>query len=424
MSLGPKQLLSLSTSSGKVNIWEGSIRSGKTIASLLRWITYLAAGPTMGELVMVGRTRDAVWRNCILPLMEPAITGKFSKHIIGNFGAPTVSVFGRRIHVMGASDVKAEFVLRGMTVAGAYADEITTLPEGFFVQLLGRMSVPGAKLFGTTNPDGPRHWFKKKYLDKARKGLLENWKIYHFVMDDNPGLTESYKKQKAQEFTGLWYKRFILGLWVQAEGAVYDSWDEQSAVVPYEQLPPMQAILGVGCDYGTTNPSRGISLGLGVDPADGISRLYLLDEWTPPKGTDAELSLGLRTWLANSLPAEASPWVMIDPAAASFRLQVFQDGLTRSMAASNAVLPGIQLVHSLMAADRLRVSGRCQTFLEEVPGYVWDPDQTKKGKDSVVKENDHTLDAARYVIYSTRNTWRDAIPLELALKEDEDGMAA
>ncbi|MDN5669967.1 MAG: hypothetical protein L0G87_16400 [Renibacterium salmoninarum] len=127
--ISAKQLHFLRNSSQRVNILEGSIRSGKTIISLLRWIIYVSRAPLGGELVMIGRTRDAVWRNCVGPLQNVALFGTASLQVIGNYGAPTVRIMGRVVHILGASDAKAEKVIRGMTVAGAYVDEVTVIPE-------------------------------------------------------------------------------------------------------------------------------------------------------------------------------------------------------------------------------------------------------------------------------------------------------
>lgn len=172
---------------------------------------------------MVGRTRDAIGRNVMGPLQDPALFGPMADLLKYTSGAPAATVLGRRVHVIGASDAKAEKTIRGMTVAGAYCDEITVLPEDFFTQLLGRMSVDGAKLFGTTNPDSPSHWLKVKFLDKLHQ--LPHWRYWKFTMDDNPALSEEYKARKKLEFTGLWFRRFVEGAWVAAEGAVYPMWD-------------------------------------------------------------------------------------------------------------------------------------------------------------------------------------------------------
>lgn len=405
MRLSDKQFGSIREATAQVNLWHGAIRSGKTIGSLIRWLLFVAAAPSGGALVIVGRTRDSAWRNVIAPLQDSDLMGPAAAHVVGNYGAPTVSILGRMVYIMGASDVKAELVLRGLTVAGAYVDEVTTLPEGFFTQLLGRMSVRGAKLFGTTNPDNPAHWLKVKFLD--RLGDLPHWRVWHFVMDDNPSLSAEYIAQKRAEFTGLWYRRFILGEWVAADGAIYDMWDEGRHVVPTADMPRMDRLLGVGVDYGTTNATAGLLLGVATTDRP---RLYLLDEWRYEPSTaryrltDAQLSAGLREWIDGQ--QQRVEWVFIDPAAASLKVQMHADGIRGVTNADNDVSYGIRTMASLLASGDLLVSAGCRGFLAEVSGYSWDPKATEKGEDRPLKTADHSLDAARYVIATTESVWR------------------
>ena len=405
MRLSDKQFGSIREATAQVNLWHGAIRSGKTIGSLIRWLLFVAAAPSGGALVIVGRTRDSAWRNVIAPLQDSDLMGPAAAHVVGNYGAPTVSILGRMVYIMGASDVKAELVLRGLTVAGAYVDEVTTLPEGFFTQLLGRMSVRGAKLFGTTNPDNPAHWLKVKFLD--RLGDLPHWRVWHFVMDDNPSLSAEYIAQKRAEFTGLWYRRFILGEWVAADGAIYDMWDEGRHVVPTADMPRMDRLLGVGVDYGTTNATAGLLLGVATTDRP---RLYLLDEWRYEPSTaryrltDAQLSAGLREWIDGQ--QQRVEWVFIDPAAASLKVQMHADGIRGVTNADNDVSYGIRTMASLLASGDLLVSAGCRGFLAEVSGYSWDPKATEKGEDKPLKTADHSLDAARYVIATTESVWR------------------
>lgn len=400
VGLSPKQLTFMRESSARVNILEGSIRSGKTVVSLLRWMMFVAAAPAGGELVMVGRTRDAVFRNVIKPMQEWALFGEVSRLVAYTNGAPTATILGRTVHVMGASDAKAEKVLRGMTVAGAYVDEVTVIPEEFFTQLIGRMSVRGAQLFGTTNPDGPAHWLKRKFLD--RMATLPNWRSWHFTLDDNPGISAARKLDYHTEFTGLWYRRFIKGEWVAAEGAVYAGWDPDTMVLPHEKLPPLRRLLALGLDHGMTNPSAGILLGLGMD-----FKLYAVDEWyldgaTLQGGlTVAAQSEHLREWLGDRHPE----FVVVDPAAAAFRLQLFSDGLARTQSADNDVAYGIPKVASLLGTGGLRISDRCTNLIREIPGYVWDPKWTTKGEDKPIKVADHVLDALRYSVVTTEQLW-------------------
>lgn len=411
--LSPKQVFAVARSDGAVNLWDGAIRSGKTVSSLLRWLIFVASAPRGGELVVVGRTRESIARNVFGPLSDPSLFGPLVEFVSYTVGAPTGQILGRTVHVVGASDAKAEKTIRGMTVAGAYVDEVTVVPEEFFTQLLGRMSVDGAQLFGTTNPDSPAHWLKAKFLDKIPSGELPHWRYFRFRMEDNPKLSPEYIADRKAEYTGLWYRRFIEGEWVAAEGAVFPMWDPSRHVVAWDDLPRMDRLLAVGVDYGTTNATAAVVLGLGFD-----RRLYLVDEWRhdPRSGskrlTDGQLSGRLRAWLSGPhLPFadEVSvEHVVVDPSAASFRLQLYEDGLVSSPA-DNDVMHGISVMATLLSEGRLLVADRCRGLLSEIPGYSWDDGATAKGLDRPLKVADHSVDAARYAVVSTEPLWRPVL---------------
>ena len=421
-SCSAKQMWSIGASTGRVNLWEGSIRSGKTFASIVRWLAFVATAPQQGELVMVGKSRDSLYRNVISPIQsspEYAFLKPFVKY---RAGAPIGWIFGRQVHVLGANDAKAEGKIRGMTVVGAYVDELTMIPVEFFKQMLGRMSVVGAAMFATTNPDSPAHWLKTEYLDKL--GQFPDWRRFHFTLDDNPALSPEYVASIKREYTGLWYKRFILGMWVAAEGAIYNMWDPDRHVRPWAEMPDMRAIIGVGIDYGTTNATAALMLGVSRELVGNHyqSRLWLLDEWrydsraadgvTKP---DVELSAMFRTWLAEphvpdgNLGAAHKPkFIILDPSAASFRAQLHKDGVATANG-DNQVGKGIALMASLLAEDKLVVTDRCQGFIAEAPGYAWDPKKSEAGMDVPVKVADHSLDAGRYAVATTEQFWRKQV---------------
>lgn len=409
--LSLKQTWSIAMAVARVNLWSGSIRSGKTIASLLAWLIFVAHAPRGGELVVVGRTRESIARNVFGPLQDPGLFGALSKHISYTAGAPTARIFGRVIHVLGASDSRAEMVLRGLTVAGAYVDEATLVSEAFWTQLLGRMSVKGARLFATTNPDGPAHWLKKQVVDRADE---LGYRSFHFKLTDNTHLDPDYVAQICREYVGLWYRRFILGEWVQAAGAIYETWDPARHVLEPGEIPTMDRVLALGVDYGDTHETRGYLVGLGPHHRrPGESALYVLDEWAPGKATQGEQSAALRDWLA-SRPVESwrtPEWIPVDSAAASFRNQLSYDNFHGVRNAHKSVLPGIRTVAGLLATDRLLVSSSAKELIEKIPGYVWDDKATARGEDAPVKEADDEVDALRYAIYTTRLEWVDVIPL-------------
>src|SRR5690606_9525321 len=240
-----KQLDVIANSTARMNILDGSVRSGKTIASLVAWIMFVSeASP--GELLMAGKTERTLKRN-ILDVLEQMVGSRYFKY---NLGAGEATLFGRRIYLVGANDLRSEGKIRGLTLAGAYGDEIALWPDSFFTMLLSRLSVPGARFIGTTNPDSPYHWLKTSYLDRAGELGLRRW---HFSLEDNPNLDPAYVEALKKEYVGLWYKRFILGLWVQAEGAVYDMWDDEIYAV--DEVPSQFTRYYVGVDYGTSNPT-------------------------------------------------------------------------------------------------------------------------------------------------------------------------
>lgn len=414
--LSPRQVWSIARCTARVNLWTGSIRSGKTIASLLAWLIYVAHAPAGGALVVVGRTRESIARNVFGPLQDASLYGALARHVQYTAGAPTATILGRTVHVLGASDARAEMVLRGLTVAGAYVDEATLVSEAFWTQLLGRMSVPGARLFATTNPDGPAHWLKRQVIDRADE---LGYRIFRFRLADNTHLDPAYVAQITREYVGLWYRRFILGEWVQAAGAIYDTWDPARHVAPVNTLPTMDRVLAVGVDYGDTHHTRGYLLGLGPDLRDGHAgehRLYVLAEWAPSQATMGEQSTSLQAWLrAQPVDAWRTPeWVAVDSAAASFRHQLHHDGVPGVRNAHKAVLPGIRTVAGLLATDRLVVADTCRHLIDRLPGYVWDDKATARGQDAPVKADDDEVDALRYAIYTTRLDWRDLVPLAAA----------
>lgn len=397
--LSPKQVDSIRGATARINLWHGSVRSGKTIASLVCFLLMIRRAPASGLIVICGRSLQTIERNCLDVLADRALFGDVAAEVHHTRGATTAVILGRVVHLVGASDARAEGRLRGMTASLAYCDEVTLLPAPFFRQLLARLSVPGAKLIGTTNPDSPRHWLRTDYLDRA--GDLD-LAAFHFRLADNPSLSEAYVAALAAEFTGLWRRRMILGEWVVAEGAIFDAYDEQQHVV--DELPPMRRHW-VGIDYGTANPFSALLLGLGDD-----DRLYVVSEWRHDSRaahrqmTDAGYSRAVRDWLGE---LDVHPeWTFIDPSAASYSTQLWADGHPGVTRAVNDVIDGIRSVSVALASDVLRIHRSCEGLLGELPNYVWSEEAAARGEDKPVKKDDHSVDALRYVIHSTAHEWR------------------
>lgn len=403
--LSPKQVQAIVESQQhRVSILSGAVRSGKTIASLVSFLITIAGAPPSGLLIICAKTLQVAERNLIEPLQDPALFGSISGQVHHTRGSNTVTILGRTVHIIGAADARAESKLRGLTAYAMLLEESVLLPEEFVAQALARCSAPGARLIMSTNPAGPRNWLRQKYILRANELNLGHW---HFTLDDNPFLDQAYVESLKRELVGVFYQRMVLGLWVAAEGAIYQSFDENRHVI-HGECPPIIALPALGIDVGSTNPFHAVMLGVTQDRRLIISREWRHDSRSAGRiMTNAEYSTAMRKWI----PPDRPQWVIVDPSAADFRQTLFRDGVTNVMAGDNAVLDGIQLVSSLFATNSLVIHESCKDLLDEIPGYVWSEKASERGHDEPVKQEDHGLDAMRYSIKSSRTLWQTMVPV-------------
>ncbi|KIS22031.1 PBSX family phage terminase large subunit [Clostridium botulinum] len=375
----------------RINILEGSVRSGKTIAMLLKWLRYIEEGPK-GLLIVTGVSKDTVYDNVLRDLFETLDEEDYSY----NRQSGDLRIFDRDIKVIGAKDEGSEKYLRGKTLAGAYCDELSLMPEKFFKQLLNRLSVKGAKLYGTTNPDSPYHYLYTEYItdkEKLESGMV---KVYHFMLDDNPSLDDEYKHFIKNAYTGFWYERMILGLWVIAQGAIYGMWDKELNTFIDEDLPPgfkSRAIRYIAIDHGASNPTTFLDIWDDGDTAWILNEYYHNNKKDGDK-ENSQFAEDLVKFIGSDYPR----FVIIDPSAKSLKISIRNKGI-RTKDADNEVIEGIRMMATMIAKRKFKVHRRnCPNFLEEVAGYVWDEKAALHGEDKPVKSKDHTLDAARYFV--------------------------
>lgn len=403
----------------RLNIYEGSVRSGKTVSSLLKWLKYVREGPA-GNLAMVGKTERTLKRNVIDVLTE-WLGPKRCKYVQGS---GELHLLGRRIYIAGANDERAQDKIRGLTLAGAYVDEITVIPESFWAMLMTRLSVEGAAVIGTTNPGPPSHWLMKDYLKRAAVHIGHDGQVvrreqsadvldlarFSFNLRDNPHLSKAYVDALGKEFTGLWRKRFIEGLWVAAEGAIYDMLEAEVHKVHADPESGSISEWMIAVDYGTTNPFHALLLAV---TDDGIT---VVREWrwdSKAKGrqlTDAEYSTKLRAWIdqlrETEFPELRLAKTVVDPSAASFIAQLWRDDWPGVTKANNTVADGIRITSSLLTLRRLAVHASATALWTELTGYVWDPKKSQRGEEAPLKVADHGADALRYGIMACRPWWR------------------
>lgn len=364
----------------RINLLEGSVSSGKTWVSLVLWGFWVATMPADKLYLMCGKSLTTLKRNCLIPLEE--LFGRSNFQF--STSAKEAYLFGRRILLEGANDARSESKIRGLTLQGAYCDELTLFPKDFFVMLLSRLRVPGAKLIATTNPDSPEHWLKKEYIDRRTElDML----VVRFLLDDNTTLDPQYVTAVKAEYTGVFYNRFILGEWCLAEGIVYPQFDRTQHV---RQLDSPQGKWYISVDYGTLN-----AFSAGLWCYDG-KQAYRAAEWyysgraQRRQLTNTQYLKHIQA-LAGGRNIEA---VVVDPSAASFITELRQAGFTVRKG-KNDVVDGIRRVSTALQQGKLLFSPACQDCIREFSLYRWDE---KAAEDRPIKENDHAMDDVRYFV--------------------------
>lgn len=386
--LSKKQRDAFLHSDARINIFEGPVRAGKSFVSLLRWIDFCMNGPE-GALIICGRTDKTIKRNIIQPLQE-----LIGSAVVYKQGKGEVQLYNRTMYVVGANDDRAEAKIRGSEFAGALIDEATLIPENFFKMLLSRLSIPGSCLFASTNPDSPYHWFKRDFIDREADLDLKTFK---FSIEDNPSLTDKYIKDLSAEYQGLWYKRYIEGKWVLADGAVYDFFDENLHVIPMAQSAASYYIVGI--DYGTTNPCAFVLIGYngGAYPNMWLEKEYYYDsKESMRQKSDYEYVNDFLDFIDGHYVKQ----VYIDPSAASMKQELIRAGYGNISDAKNDVLTGIRFQGQLITNGTYKICANCLHSIKEYSNYLWDSKASERGEDKPIKKFDHSLDAQRYALYT------------------------
>lgn len=340
---------------------------------------------------MTGKTNGSLKRNVVNRMIE--LLGDEMKYTYED-GTRIIKLWGHTIYCIGANDERAEQKIRGGTFSGAYGDEITLWPESYFQMLMSRLSVAGAQLFGTTNPDNPNHWFKKNYLDDKELNI----KLFHWPLEDNVFLPLDYIDNLKKEYKGLWYKRFILGEWCVAEGAVYDFFDEK---IHTGSMFPEAESYYVAVDYGIGNPTSFGLYGVNRHSTPKVWRIkgYYWDSRKENRQkTDGDYSKDMKDFLGDIRPNA----IIVDPSAASLKVQLTRDHGYVVKDAENDVLEGIKTTSRMLQEGQFMISRdpSNQPLIDELYGYMWDDKAAARGEDKPIKDKDHATDEMRYMIYT------------------------
>jgi len=398
---------------GYLSVWEGAVRSSKTVASSLAWIAYVGRSSER-HFIMSGKTIAALYRN--------VIGGDFGiLSILGNMASYKVDREGNRILVIhtpnedkicycfGANDERSYTTLRGLTAGGWYADEVNLHPLSFIEEAFKRTIVSGDRRhFWTLNPDNPFHYIYTEYIDKYENEGLPGFFLWHFTLEDNLAMPPERKEELKSQYTGIFYKRYILGERCLAQGVIYDMFGKDNI---YDDTTRPEAIellttRTIAVDYGTTNPC------VFLDIYDDGETIWVDNEYRWDSKSEKEYEQGKAQKTDSQYADDMQQFmgsnyceIVCDPSAASFITELKGRSLF-VIGAKNDVLNGIRIVSTLFSKRLIKIHERCTGLLKELSVYAWDEKASRRGEEKPVKVMDHGCDALRYFCNTKLPEWR------------------
>lgn len=389
-----KQFNFLLADDKRINILSGSVRSGKTWISLLKFSIFVQSCPDNYEFIMVGKTTTALKRNC-LGLLQDLVGDDFTYSLSKKQGL----LCGRTVWLEGANDDRAESKIRGMTLGGAYVDELTQIPEDFYKMLLSRLSLSGAKLYATTNPDYPTHYVKTDIIDNDKIDV-RNW---HFLLDDNIFLDEEYKENLKKEYAGtVFYDRLILGLWKRAEGAIYSLFADNPKRYLVDEIPRLIEI-NVGVDFGGTSSSHAFCV-TGITP-NYQKLIALMSERHNAAGTTpSDIDRLICDFVGRAIKEFGRCDYLYWDNESSVLGRGVKEALGRAypqvsvMPCYKATIKDrIDLLVRLMGLDRFGYTKHCSSLKEALEQAVWNPKKDDERLDDGTSDID-SLDSLEYTV--------------------------
>lgn len=405
-------------------ICDGAVRSGKTVSEALSFVLWSMNTFDGKNFALCGKTVGGLRRNVLGPLKQMLkSTGYIIEDsrmegcfCIGAIDKETKKKVTNYYYIFGGKDESSQDLIQGITLAGVFLDEVALMPESFVNQATARCSVEGAKFWFSCNPNSPFHWFKKEWINK----VTEHKVLYlHFTMDDNPSLSEDVKNRYKTLYTGVFYKRYILGLWVAADGIVYPMFDPDVHAV---QLKRNWTRIFVAGDFGIQNATTFGIFGY-YAPERRYHQIasYYHSGRDDGQKTTKEYADDLKQFLADNLVMPE--YVVLDPSAAPMIVELRKDpyfvrhGID-ILPAKNRVDLGIQVVSFLLNERKFTLDPSCIKDIEEFTTYAWDSDKLDKGVEEVIKIDDHAMDKIRYAIM-TDSILNGTLDREIAILEKE-----
>ena len=400
-TLSPKQKMVIehARSEHTMCLSGGAIRSGKTTAAVLGFAIWVLHEGSKHDHALLGQSIESIMRNMGFMLIDVLQTFGVRAKFTRDLGSRIVVPYkGREINiwVLGANDERAQRRIQGSTLMGVLADETVLWPESFFFVAWGRMSVRGAKFWGTYNPDNPRHWFKTRVVDRVEE--FDGY-VINFGLDDNPSLSTEVKDRYKSSYIGHWKKRMIDGEWAGASGLIFPEFTVEEG--------DTNGQISLAIDWGLSSVFAALAFSHHGPKAHCFHELYYDGRVNEPRSESAHLE-ALNAW-ASTLGATRCT-VYIDPSAPNSFKRLLRKHGYRVRGADNDVLPGLVTTSTRLSQGDITIHPRCTNLIEEAGSYQWDEKKAERGEDAPAKVNDHCCDALRYYAHTTGKAYRHHTP--------------
>lgn len=394
-------------------IADGSIRSGKTIACIIGFLTWSQEMFSGQSFILAGKTMGALKKNVVRPMQQILEAWGWSYTYIRSGTDARIEIGSNTYYLYGANTEASQDALQGLTAAGAYADEAALFPQSFIDQMIGRCSVDGWKVWMNCNPEGPHAYIKEEFIDKAKQK-----KVYrlHFMMDDNLTLSVQRKEAYKRSWSpgSVFYKRFILGLWVAADGLIYQQFADnvKQYLIDENWLKENEIIYAtIGVDFGGTKSAHSFTL---TGFTRGYKQVVVLDEYyckkriNPKQLQDDFIDFVRRAqskykvYEAYCDSAEQTLIAGLEMACVQARV-----GIEIKNAIKGSINDRIAFYNSLIAQNRWKIMSHCKHIIEAFENACYD--DKKKNMDVRLDDGLMNVDSLDSTEYSTESIQGDIL---------------
>ena len=392
-------------------IADGSVRSGKTVSMAPAFVNWAMANYDECDFALCGKTVGSLRRNVVNTLKQQLISlgYEYEEKRTENLIVITDGNHTNYFYQFGGKDESSQDLIQGMTLGGVLFDEVALMPQSFVAQAEARCSVAGSKLWYNCNPKGPSHWFKKEYVDIAKdKKLL----YLHFTMKDNLTLPQEVRERYERMFTGVFYIRNVLGLWVTAEGKIYTAFKKDN-IIPVTEwyardkdgrythpLRKRISVVTMGVDFGGNKSSHAFNLTgftSGFNELVTLKEKRILEDVTPNELEDQFLEF-VRECIAEypqltTIYCDSAEQVLIR----GFKTVLRNNGI--AIAVKNArkgeIIDRIRFYCQMMNQMRYFIVSDCKETIQAFDDAVWEEDKEDVRLDDG-STNIDSLDAQEY----------------------------